>query len=238
MDARILLNAKEDLPLYLNDFNEFWNQSIASCNDDNLIDVYHATLIFRNWKFGLVDITGNSVIEILNELHEDINSSFYQTLLGLYRSAHMHQRSCIELSMQYIYFLEHPVEYSLWKTGDFVIKHDKITEYLKKHPKQKSVDTNKLVDNITKHWKLLSKHIHGEAPIYFQSEKASHKTNTFKSQDFGIWKTNFLKTTYYINKLLLLFFKDDLTRIPQQNKNVLLRNLKDFDFPLLGIEKE
>ncbi|MDD4438155.1 MAG: hypothetical protein PHS04_09000 [Tissierellia bacterium] len=238
MNAKILLNANEDIPLYLDDFKTFWQQTIGNCSDDVLTDIYHSTLIFRNWKFGLFEITGNNVIEILNELHEDVNSSFYQTLFGLYRSAHMHLRSCIELSMQYLYFLEHPVEYTLWQNGDFVIKHDRITEYLKQHPRIKSQELDDVINNITKHWKMLSKHIHGEAPIYFQSEKESRKTNSFRAQDFGVWKSNFMKTTYYVNKLMLMYFKNDLVRIPVQNKTVLLRNIKDADYAILGILKD
>jgi len=235
MKSKILHHAKEDLPLYLLDFNNFWKESLNNCDNDTLIEIYHSTLIFRNWKFGLAEITGDLVNDILTELHEDVNSSFYQTLLGLHRSAHMHLRSCIELSMQYIYFLEHPVEYTMWQSGDFVIKHDKITEYLKQHPRLKSSDFTKLLVNITKQWKLLSKHIHGEAPIYFQSERESSQTNSFKIQDFGVWKSNFLKTTYYINKLLMFYFKADLVRIPKHNKDILLEKLKEEDFDLFSI---
>lgn len=238
MDERILLNAKEDIPLYLSDFEAFWEKSIENCDDLNLTDVYHSTLLFRNWKFGLVEITGDKVIEILNELHEDINSSFYLTLFGLYRSAHMHLRSCIELSMQYLYFLEHPVEYSLWKNGEFVIKHDRITDYLRSHPRIKSPELNDLIDTITKLWKNHSKHIHGEAPIYFQSEKESRKTSSFQPKDFGIWKSNFLKTTYCINKLMLLFFKSELVRLPEKNRTILYRNLTEADFALLDIKRD
>lgn len=233
MKDKIILNAKTDLPLYLKDFEDFWNSSINEISDDNLYKTYRATLIFKNWKLSLNLLEINDYDLILNELFEDINSSFFLALLGQYRSAHMHMRSSIELSLQLLYFLHHPIEYQQWKKGDFVIKFDKLTEYLNKHPFFR-VDVSDILQNILSNWKHFSKHIHGESPIFFQCEKDVRKTNSFSQKDFGIWKSNFEKNVYYLNKLFLLFFKADFNRIPEASRIILTDLLKEEEKELMS----
>lgn len=236
MEHKLILNAKEDIPLYYEDFKKIWESTVLNFNDNDLKDCYHSTILFRNWELTMSSFPYNVIPEILKELHEDINSSFFLTLFGLHRSSHMHLRSCIELSLQYIYFCEHPVEYLLWQNGEFVIKHEKIMEYLRCHPKLKLLEVDKLLTEITKTWKFLSKHIHGEAPKYFQSTKSSHGSTNFNIADFNIWKSNLIKTTNLMNKLWLLFFKDYISIIPTQNKKIIFRNIKGEDYVLLGIK--
>lgn len=220
MKRKIIQNAIEDLPLYFRDFKVFWDSSVASISEDDLYKTYRATLVFKNWKISLNTIGVKDFDLLLNELFEDINSSFFLALFGQYRSAHMHMRSSIELSLQLLYFLHHPIEYEQWKAGDFVIKFDKLQEYFIKHPFFKT-DVTSLIQSIFINWKNFSKHIHGESPIFFQCEKDIRKTNAFSNKDFGIWKSNFEKNVYYLNKLFLLFFKDSFIRIPEASRNIL-----------------
>lgn len=226
MKEKIILHAKDDLPLYLKDFTTFWDTSVQEISDEDLYKIYRGTLVFKNWKLSLNSLNINSFDLILNELFEDINSSFFLALFGQYRSAHMHMRSSIELSLQLLYFLHHPIEYQQWKDGAFVIKFDKLQEYLIKHPFFK-IDITSLIKQIFDNWKLFSKHIHGESPIFFQCEKDVRKTNKFSKKDFGIWKSNFEKNIYSINKLFILFFKSDFNRISEASRNILTDLLRD-----------
>jgi hypothetical protein len=232
MKAKIIQNAKEDLPQYFNDFKVFWDMSVTSISDDDLYKTYRATLVFKNWKISLNPIGVKGFDLLLNELFEDINSSFFLALFGQYRSAHMHMRSSIELSLQLLYFLHHPIEYQQWKAGEFVIKFDKLQEYLIKHPFFKS-DVSALIQNIFQNWKHFSKHIHGESPIFFQCEKDIRKTNAFSKKDFGIWKSNFEKNVYSLNKLFLMFFKEDFNRIPEASRIILTDLLKKDEINLM-----
>lgn len=232
MKDKIIASAKEDLPLYFQDFTTFWNLSFAEMTDDELHTTYRATLVFKNWKISLNSIGVKNLDLIFDELFEDINASYFLALLGLYRSAHMHMRSSIELSLQLLYFFHHPIEYKLWQEGNFVIKFDKLQEYFIKHPNFET-DITPLIQNIFKNWKTFSKHIHGESPIFFQCEKDVRKTNTFSRKDFGIWKSNFEKNTYYLNKLFLLFFKKDFNRIPEASRNILTSLLNEEEKTLM-----
>lgn len=232
MKTKILERAKTDLPLYFEDFKSFWDNSVANIEDDDLYQAYRATLVFKNWKYNFHSIDLISYDQILDELYEDINSSLFLALFGLYRSAHMHMRSSIELSLQLIYFIHHPIEFEKWKIGDFVIKHSDLCQYIVEHP---VFETNiqPLITDITKNWKHFSKHIHGESPIFFQSEKDARKTNTFTEKDFGVWKSNFFRNIYRINKLLCLFLKNEINRFPENPRNLVLELLKEDDLKMI-----
>lgn len=232
MDSQILKKAKEDIPLYFNDFKTFWDSTTTEFTNKDLENCYASTLIFKNWKLGLSHLKIVKMNGIIDELHEDMNASFFHAYFGQYRSAHMHLRSIIELSLQLIYFYQHEVEYDLWKVGEFRIKHEELTNYLKKHPSLNTERSRTLIEDITKNWKLFSKHIHAEAPKFFQTNLQSTKTKKISKADFGIWKSNFLKTSYQVNKLLTLFFRENLNSFPTQNRELLMRNLRAEDHTL------
>jgi hypothetical protein len=234
MNTQILANAKKDIPLYFEEFQSFWNETVKNYSDNDLHDCYRNTLIFKNWKIALNHIDVKQLDTILLELHEDINSSFYLSYFGQYRSAHMHLRSVIELSLQILYFYQHEVEFSQWQQGQFVIKHEKLTDYLKTHPNINNAKGVTLIDGITKKWKEFSKYIHAEAPKYFQTNLQSVQTNQFREREIGIFKSDFLKTGYKINKLFLLFFQDKLNLFPTQQKDILISNMSSTDLTELG----
>lgn len=225
MDSQILLNAKKDIPEYFNDFKKFWDDTTSFYSDEDLTNCYSSTLLFKNLKISLNHIGLNQNNEILIELHEDINASFFHAHFGNYRSSYMHLRSVIELSLQLIYFLQHEVEYNQWKEADFVIKHDVLTKYLKKHPLLKNQKCENTINEITGHWIKFSKHIHAEAPVFFQTQRESSITKEISQEDFGKWKSNHLKTANLLNKLFVYYFRDRLNSFPTQNRDLLLRSL-------------
>ncbi|MUJ21375.1 hypothetical protein GNP80_04485 [Aliivibrio fischeri] len=224
--ARIVANAYDDYDLYKKDFNCFLDSTLEHMKSIDVFPLYWSTLVFKNWKDGINHVGFKELDEIFDELHQDVNASYYLASMGLYRTANMHLRSMIELSLQLLYFFEHPIELKKWKEGDFVIKHDKLKDYLKEYPDFNSqplksqVDT--LIEQISKEWKHFSKHIHAESLNYFQTQKESDYTNSFKIADFGIWKCNFTKIINKINKLFLLFFSNQYKLFPSQNKDLLI----------------
>ena len=232
MKNKILEEANKDIPLYFSDFESFWKESIDNISDDDLAEIYGATLVYKNWKMSFHNMGLQEYDIVVNEIFEDINSSFFLSLMGLYRSAHMHLRSSIELTFQLIYFIHHPIEYMKWKDGNFVIKHDTLTQYIKGNPMFDN-DIESLINTITTSWKKFSKHIHGESPIFFQCEKDARKTNSFSVGDFNIWKGNYMKNIYLLNKLLLLFFKNKLNQFPSKSRDFLVGRLKADDLKLI-----
>ena len=236
MDSELLTRAKNDIPLYFQDFKAFWDSTTVEYTDKELTNCYATSLIFKNWLICLNHIGINNFDELLSEINEDVNSSFFHSYFGHYRSSHMHLRSVIELSLQFIYFYQHEVEYQRWRKADFRIKHEELIKYLIKHPQLKVKTTKNLIGDISNNWRKYSKYIHAEAPKHFQTNLESVQTKQISKADFGIWKTDFLKTGYQINKLFLLFFEADINTFPSLNRELLLYNMKDKDLDELGIK--
>lgn len=226
--SKIVDNALEDINLYNQDFVSFFqetNNYYINNKDTILFDCYRSTLIFNNWKKGLNSINKKMLDHLFDEIQLDVNSSFHLSAYGLYRTANMHLRSSIELSLQLIFFYDHPVELEQWRNEKFIVKHEKLTTYIKEHPKFYDEDINKsvslLIDKITKKWKYFSKHIHAESLSYFQTEKVSNKKNSFEIKDFNIWKKDFIETVRLLNELYCLFFSSEQIRFPTNIKDVL-----------------
>jgi len=236
MESQLLTKAKRDIPLYFRDFKVFWDLTTSEYTDNELTNSYATSIIFKNWLICLNHIGIKNFDEIINEIHEDINASFFHSYFGHYRSSHMHLRSVIELSLKLIYFYQHEVEYQQWREADFRIKHEELIKYLKKHPRLKTKHTKNLIEDITMNWRNFSKYIHAEAPNYFQTNLESAQTKQISKADFGIWKSNYLKTGYQINKLFLLFFKADINTFPDRSRRLLLRNMNNEDLNELGIK--
>ena len=218
-------NAQEDYTKYDIHFKNFSDKTLDKYKEVGFYECYLRTLYFKNWKEGLNSITEDNLNPLLDELHQDVNSSYYLSSIGLYRTSNMHLRSLIELSLQSIYFYQHPVELEKWKCGKFVIKHDKLTDYIKEHPRFYDIETKNrislLVEQISSKWKFFSKHIHAESLQYFQTQKESEFNQEFSNAEFGKWKKHYLETVDKINTLFSLFFSNELKRFPFNIKSLI-----------------
>ncbi len=226
LKSRIEINGFSDYQLYHDDFNAFSSATENHLKQSDIVEVYWCTLVFKNWKEGINHIGCDELNDIFDELHQDINSSYYLASMGLYRTANMHLRSLIELSLQLLYFFDHSIEFEKWKVGNFLIKHDKLKDYLKEYPSfntpelKTKVDT--VVEQISKAWKNFSKHIHAESLIYFQTQKTSDSSNCFSVADYGKWKSHFVKIVKKLHELFMLFFSEQFKLFPSTNKELLV----------------
>lgn len=59
---------------------------------------------------------------ILKEIIHDLISGLYSSLQALYRNAYISLRSGIELSLTYVYFLDHNYDFLFWKQDKYDVK--------------------------------------------------------------------------------------------------------------------
>lgn len=67
-------------------------------------------------KFSEIYI-GIEADEIMKEVSMDIVLSYYLSSIGMYRAAYSNLRSALELSMQYIYFIDNNYSYLNWRNN-------------------------------------------------------------------------------------------------------------------------
>ncbi|MAT56648.1 MAG: hypothetical protein CMF23_01595 [Ignavibacteriae bacterium] len=235
MKNRLIQQSERDTPLYKADFNSYWETTYSQLTKNSKFNTYSNSILFKNWKLAINSLGTKKFDTLFGELHEDTNASLYLAMFGLYRTAYMHLRSLIELSIQLIFFYQHEVEYEQWEEGNYIMKFEQLSSYLQKHPKLKGKVIDNILSELYKNWKTYSKHIHAEKPLFFQCTKDSKLTNTFCKADFNRWEKQYNGTIKLLNKIYILFFSDYLNRFPNVNREIILTNLTKKDQTDLGL---
>ena len=123
------------------------------------------------------------------EAHNDALLSHVNASFGSWRPALQAPRSFMENTMVTIYYLDHPVEFEKWSTGEFQISPKEMREYIAEHPKLvnvvKELDLKAALD---KEYGTLSKAVHGSSSL-FRMTTADGKTNIASpsAADLGKW---------------------------------------------------
>lgn len=103
------------------DFKNTLNDNISDSIKDNEKKLSEISLNIEV----IEDITShldNDTQIILKEVIHDLISGLYSGLQALYRNAYISLRSGIELSLAYIFFLDHNYEYLFWKKDKYDVK--------------------------------------------------------------------------------------------------------------------
>jgi hypothetical protein len=173
-------------------------------------------------------ITG---IECLREIRSDAISSIVLAVSGFYRPATIMIRSMLELSWNFIYYCNHPVEYEWWTEGKHYISTKNMIDYLKKlkgvNKFSETIykDKNRnFIDEVAKTYNELSKYIHASAPVYMHRGE-SQVDFYYDEQRFNKWKCYFIEAVQFINTLFLLTI-EQFDIIDQESKEAIWRAVR------------
>jgi hypothetical protein len=125
------------------------------------------------------------------EAHNDALLSHVNASFGSWRPALQALRSFMENTMASIYYLDHPIEFAKWETGDFQISPKEMREYIAEHPKlAKLVKDLDLKAALDKEYGTLSKAVHASNSL-FRMTTGDGKTNIANpcTADLGKWST-------------------------------------------------
>jgi hypothetical protein len=149
-----------------------------------------------------------------------VNASF-----GSWRPALQALRSFMENTMSAIYYLDHPVEFEKWSTGDFQISPKEMREYIAEHPKlAKLVKELDLKAALDKEYGTLSKAVHGSSSL-FRMTTADGKTNFANpsAADLGKWSARERSSVGICITALVGVFSHHLDGAKMQNLRTALR---------------
>jgi hypothetical protein len=143
--------------------------------------------------------------------------------IGAWRSALKSLRSCLENVAFCLYFKDHPVELTLWKSDKYKPAFSSTVDYLKRHPALDGI--NQAVTGIEvfeKEYATLSKAVHGSAAFQMTAEKGSTSLWTANLRSLGKWRTRERLVLQSINLLLMVMFRECLqgTQHPQLRKAI------------------
>src|ERR1035437_7369056 len=143
--------------------------------------------------------------------------------IGAWRSALKSLRSCLENVAYCLYFKDHPVELTLWKTGKYKPTFSSTVEYLDKHPALDGIDRSVSgLDMLGREYGSLSKAVHGSASFQMTAEKGSTSLWTSELKSLRKWRTRERLVLLSVNLLLMTFFRENLqgAQHPQLRKAI------------------
>lgn len=144
---------------------------------------------------------------ILKEVLHDLISSLYSGLQALYRNAYISLRSGMELTLAYIYFVDHNYDYLFWKKDEYDVKWSVLenTENGVLSEKYLSMFCNDkfdlLFDCCRDIYRCCSQFVHGK---YEYMHTVKHQNVKYCKQTFEKYLDMLQKITNVIIALLLI----------------------------------
>lgn len=166
---------------------------------------------------------------ILREVIHDLISSLYSGLQALYRNSYISLRSGIELSLGYVYFLDHNYDYLFWKQDKYdvkwsVLESEEVGVLSKKYLSLFSEDDfNALFISCREIYRECSQFVHGK---YQYMHTVKHQSVKYDKKTFDEFLNMLFKSTNVLIALLLIRHGDLHLDIDETYKDTIEENLK------------
>jgi hypothetical protein len=146
------------------------------------------------------------------EAHNDALVSHVNASFGAWRSSLKAMRSCVENTVNAIYYKDHPVELEQWRQGKFRLGFSRLLNYLENHPALSSHDKTKTgIQYLEDEYATLSRAVHASAVNFRMTDSVSDVLlwNTDKARA-GQWAAREIKVMEGISLLFAFLFTDQL----------------------------
>ena len=166
---------------------------------------------------------------ILKEVIHDLISALYSGLQALYRNSYISLRSAIELSLGYVYFLDHNYDYLFWKKDKYdvkwsVLENEEVGVLSKKYLSLFSEDSfNILFSSCREIYRDCSQFVHGK---YEYMHTVRHQSLKYDKKTFDEFLNMLFKCTNVLIALLLIRHGDLHLDIDETYKDMIEENLK------------
>lgn len=166
---------------------------------------------------------------ILKEVIHDLISALYSGLQALYRNSYISLRSAIELSLVYVYFLDHNYDYFFWKQDKYdvkwsVLENEEAGVLSEKYLSLFSKDNfNILFRSCREIYRDCSQFVHGK---YEYMHTVRHQSLKYDKKTFDEFLNMLFKCTNVLIALLLIRHGDLHLDIDETYKDTIEENLK------------
>lgn len=189
------------------------NTTALSNSQTDFEESYKRLVSLQAWRSSLLESKLSSEsFAFFIEAQNDALISHTQIQIGSWRVALMALRSCIENTINCLYYKDHPIEYLLWEEGKFKLGFTAGISYLKSHPALSSYSAQLIgIETIEKEYATLSRAVHASSKGFRMTE-GQNKTRLWNITRavIGSWAAREAKVILAVNSLLLALFKEDL----------------------------
>jgi len=175
-------------------------------------DMINLFMKFRDWLSILM--REKMTCNIIEECVYDFLSSMLSASQAFYKSACSQLRNVLELTILFIYYIDHPIEYREYIQGSRILTWSDLfrselyfsNNYLYNFYTEFKIDSKKFNEKLINLYKKLSKYVHGRPKFrYIDSSIFEFDKNKFK-----IWIASFKEVMSYVNALLYIRFNKQI----------------------------
>jgi hypothetical protein len=218
------MSLREEIEANYRRFENDWKQSLSDSIavtgklDATFLESYSRLTTLQAWRAGLLDtLLPKESYWFYLEAQNDALISHIQARCGSWRSALKSLRSAIENVLFALYYMDHPVELSLWASGRFRITFSELQKYFNQHPNILNVPESITGLGLIGHeYEKLSKAVHASSRD-FRMTNEGRALSLWHSDvpRVGQWSTHEKRTIQGINLLLMTMFREKLSGTQQ-----------------------
>jgi hypothetical protein len=221
---------KKEIRIRFEQFEASWQGELQTVAkelgkaEDIYFQSYLQLVSLNAWRTELLAniISADSTSFFLEAQNDGLVSHVFARI-GAWRSALKSLRSCLENIAFCLYFKDHPVELTLWKTGKYKPGFASTVEYLGKHPALDGINPSVSgLDIFQREYAILSMAVHGSVLFQMTAEKGSTSLWTSDLKSLGKWRTRERLVLQSVNLLLATVFREHLqgAQHPQLRKAI------------------
>lgn len=181
---------------------------------EKFLESYTRLVSLQAWRMELLERTiSPEALRFFFEAQNDALVSHFLARQGCWRSALKSLRSCIENTMQCLYYKDHPVELELWQLGNHRLGRSALQAYLEAHPKIREIKPQKVtgLEFLAQEYGTLSRAVHASAKGFRMTVDADVvQLCSDDRASLGKWLTREKSVLISINLLLIAMYKPEL----------------------------
>jgi hypothetical protein len=195
-------------------------------NEKTLWKMHRIIYSFIIWDYHLPHDGSGRIF--ISELVSDSIQTIVLCLNGYTKSVALLLRGIIENILRYIYYYDHPIEFTWLESGHF-LQIDALINYTKKHPKFNEIPRMlDVLSEIKGQHKTISRYVHAQAVEHMQLTKSIEEIN-FK-HDFFEWYINqLISLGSNVNLILSIFNREEFDNFIKNYQSLIVRRIEAND---------
>lgn len=212
--------------------NEVFKKTVGQKNCKQQLTLLN-TYFYWSEFIDTIFTSKKQVMQLLNESTLDIISSLFNTFSGFYRQGMISLRSSLELTVLFVYYFDHPVEFNYFLNesgykGPLISSLINNEGFLTKRYCGIFIDSGKLKEElhskVTETYKELSKYVHGRLG---KLQSLTNMPINFNYGEFSKFMDKWKSTIGLGNTILAIRFWKEMDKMDKEKKDVIYSIIKE-----------
>lgn len=196
-------------------------------NVEGFRDSYRRVVSLQSWRvlFFEPSYPESAVKSMFLEAQNDALLSLVLAHMAMWRPALQSLRSCVENVLNTCYYVDHPIEFRRWESGNHRIGFSALESYFSQHPDIAGHrELPDILSEIKREYATLSKAVHASALSFLMTGEGSITITDIDEPKYNQWNTRHSRTLQWLNFFLLVLHASALKGVqrPDLRKSISL----------------